>query len=184
MLRAKGPRCRWPGRCGAAGAGWGLPLRPEAVRPAFRPAHALLLQRHQHSQGHQGRSWLTMVAGPIEANMLGKSARAGLLSGKQSAVAAPSAGVRRDRQCSSARRLWRSVIFFKAATTTTTAIGLATRADGSAQRERARGARDAVESSPRTRTSVEAALRAKARPATTGLLLLASTAARAQLSKG
>ena len=40
-----------------------LLLLPEAVRPAFRPASALLLQRHQHSQGHQGRSWLAMVAG-------------------------------------------------------------------------------------------------------------------------
>ena len=122
-----------------------------------------------------------MVAGPVEANMLGKSARAGLLSGKQSAVAAPSAA-RSTTQLGQAPMALGE--FFKAATTTTTAIGLATRADGSAQRERARGARDAVESSPRTRTSVEAALRAKARPATTGLLLLASTAARAQLSKG
>ena len=112
--------------------------------------------------------------------MSGKSARTCLLSGEQSAVAAPGAA-RPSEQLGQAPVALGDI--FVVATTTTATIGLPARAASSAPQEGAHNARIAAERSPRMRASVEAALRAPARLAIAGVPLLAGAAARARVPK-
>ena len=111
--------------------------------------------------------------------MSGKSARTCLLSGKQSAMAAPGAA-RPSEQLGQAPVALGDIFV---ATTTTTTIGLPARAASSAPQEGAHNARNAAERSPRMRASVEAALQAPARLAIAGVPLLAGAAARARVPK-
>ena len=88
---AKGPRCRWPGRCGAAGADCGCSCcQRRCVRPSGRLPHCCCSVTNilKVTKVAAGCQWSQV---PMEANMSGKSARTCLLSEEQFAVAAPGA---------------------------------------------------------------------------------------------